>query len=566
MYVSIMFTIKTIKSFRGMIILKRLLIIIICLSLMIIPCSPASKAAGAANYSVKIEPFNDQFDIMKTSFARVEDFYEGRAIVAVQSTDPDRPLKYGYINKKGEIIVPPIYDEAVPFSGGIAWVGNYDFTGGKFKCKGKIIDINGKVLRETEFIPKEGRRFHEGILMAYNPDTVKKTYYITAEGKVIFSSQSMSYPAFAEANCSEGLIPVSVVTGWDYTLGIIDKSGKWVAKDLEKIGEENFKFGGRIRQIGEYHEGLARFRTTSKEWGYLDRNGNVVVSGFDWLSDFYNGFAIAGEDVFEEGKVGSIRKHGIIDKNFKWVIEPKYLAVTLGDGAVSVAIERDFSNIDKSKIDRNAVGAWTYGLLDMNGNIIVPFNKYNTIYASSEGYFLFSRGLYPGEIKSGYMDAKGNEVFIFDSPGISVVTGNGFQEGMLAIYIGETCGYLMKRDSSSPVRIKLDGEFINLPVDPVSENGYTLVPFRALFESFGATVDWDGTTKTVTGTKGETKIILKQDSKVAIVNGKYKTLPVPVKAINGVTFVPVRFVAESLGIKVEWDGTNRIVKLISNQN
>jgi len=554
----------TIKSFKGMIILKKLMIII-CLSLMIIPCFLASRAAEAANYSVKIEPFNDQFDIMKTNFSKVEDFYEGRAIVAVQSTDPDKPFKYGYINKKGEIIVPPIYDDAVPFNGGIAWVGNYDFTDGKFKCKGKIIDINGKVLRETEFNPKEGRSFHEGILMAYIPG-INKTYYITAEGKVIFSSQSMSYPAFAEANCSEGLIPVSVVTGWDYTLGIIDKFGKWVAKDLEKIGEENFKYGGRIRQIGEYHEGLARFCTTSKEWGYLDRNGNVVVSGFDWLSDFWNGFAIAGENVFEKGKVGSTRKYGIIDKNFKWVIEPKYLSVSLGDGVAAVAIERDFSNIDKSKIDHDNVGAWTYGLIDMNENIIVPFNEYNTIYGFSEGYFQFSRGLYPGEITSGYMDTKGNEVFVFDSPDISALTGNGFQEGMLAICIGDTYGYLMKRDSSSPIRIKLDGKFINLPVDPVSENGYTLVPFRAVFESLGAKVDWDGTTKTITGTKDETKIILKQDSKDAIANGEHKTLPVPVKAINGVTFVPVRFVAESLGIKVEWDGTNRIVKLISKQN
>ena len=41
----------------------------------------------------------------------------------------------------------------------------------------------------------------------------------------------------------------------------------------------------------------------------------------------------------------------------------------------------------------------------------------------------------------------------------------------------------------------VENKHLNLSVDPVSENGRTLVPLRAIFEAMGATVDWEQTTK-----------------------------------------------------------------------
>jgi len=42
-----------------------------------------------------------------------------------------------------------------------------------------------------------------------------------------------------------------------------------------------------------------------------------------------------------------------------------------------------------------------------------------------------------------------------------------------------------------------NGEKIVLDVPPQIVNGRTLVPARAVAESFGAKVDWDGNTRTV---------------------------------------------------------------------
>lgn len=88
----------------------------------------------------------------------------------------------------------------------------------------------------------------------------------------------------------------------------------------------------------------------------------------------------------------------------------------------------------------------------------------------------------------------------------------------------------------------------------ILKNGRTLVPLRAIFESLGADVQWDGATQTVTGTKGDTRIELQLGSTQASVNGTAVTLDVPAEMINYRTMVPVRFIAESLGAYVGWDG------------
>ena len=87
--------------------------------------------------------------------------------------------------------------------------------------------------------------------------------------------------------------------------------------------------------------------------------------------------------------------------------------------------------------------------------------------------------------------------------------------------------------------------------------GRFLVPMRGIFEALGATVHWDGDTRTVTGTKGDISVKLTIDSKITTVNNKKVELDVPATVIEGRTFVPARFISESLGANVEWDGERR---------
>lgn len=117
---------------------------------------------------------------------------------------------------------------------------------------------------------------------------------------------------------------------------------------------------------------------------------------------------------------------------------------------------------------------------------------------------------------------------------------------------------------AEPIRIMVENNYLELSVDPVLEDGRTLVPLRAIFEAMGATVEWEQTTKTITGTQGDNIIILQLDNKIATINGEKIELDVPAKAINGSTLVPVRFIVESLGAEVDWDKVSKTVLINSN--
>lgn len=94
-------------------------------------------------------------------------------------------------------------------------------------------------------------------------------------------------------------------------------------------------------------------------------------------------------------------------------------------------------------------------------------------------------------------------------------------------------------------------------------NNSTLVPLRAIFEALGADVAWDGTTKTVTSTKGDITIRLVIGNNKATKNGKVIELAAPAQLINSSTYVPLRFVGEAFGATVNWDGPTRSVYIIT---
>ncbi|MGZ4134532.1 MAG: stalk domain-containing protein [Tumebacillaceae bacterium] len=88
---------------------------------------------------------------------------------------------------------------------------------------------------------------------------------------------------------------------------------------------------------------------------------------------------------------------------------------------------------------------------------------------------------------------------------------------------------------------------------PAFVNSRTMVPLRKVFESMGAVVGYDNNTKIITITKGGVKVVLKQGSKTATVNGKSVVLDQSAIVLGGRTMVPLRFISEALGAKVDWD-------------
>lgn len=99
---------------------------------------------------------------------------------------------------------------------------------------------------------------------------------------------------------------------------------------------------------------------------------------------------------------------------------------------------------------------------------------------------------------------------------------------------------------------------------PIIRGGRTLVPIRAIIESFGGAVDWDNDTRTVTLSMDNDIIKLVIDSNVAYFNETPSTLDVPPTIINGRTMLPIRYIAESFNLAVAWNGNTRTVYIIRN--
>jgi|GEM_PF-2289024 len=114
--------------------------------------------------------------------------------------------------------------------------------------------------------------------------------------------------------------------------------------------------------------------------------------------------------------------------------------------------------------------------------------------------------------------------------------------------------------ADSPVL--LDGEFVN--VETTTVDGRTLLPVRAMVETLGGDVNWNPATSQATVVHGNTTIVLTIGSTTALVNGTASTLDVPARTINGRTFLPLRFVGESLGLDIDFYAGTVIVKTASN--
>ena len=110
------------------------------------------------------------------------------------------------------------------------------------------------------------------------------------------------------------------------------------------------------------------------------------------------------------------------------------------------------------------------------------------------------------------------------------------------------------------ITVKIDGQAVAFDVSPQIINNRTMVPMRKIFETLGATVEWDQNTKTVTSTKGGTTVSLTIDNPNMNVNGNVVTLDTPACIVDNRTLVPVRAIAEAFQTEVNWDeGTKTVI-------
>ncbi len=115
--------------------------------------------------------------------------------------------------------------------------------------------------------------------------------------------------------------------------------------------------------------------------------------------------------------------------------------------------------------------------------------------------------------------------------------------------------------AAQPITVMLNDEQLQFDASPVMENDRVLVPLRTVFEALGAVVDYDATTETIIVTKGQTRIRLQTFATHGYLNEEAIHLDAPAKVFQVRTMVPLRFVSEALGARVEWDAESRTVQI-----
>ena len=109
--------------------------------------------------------------------------------------------------------------------------------------------------------------------------------------------------------------------------------------------------------------------------------------------------------------------------------------------------------------------------------------------------------------------------------------------------------------------VTFNGEYVDVAAVIVEDR--TLLPARDIVDLLGGSIYWDEELRQVTILQDDIHILITIDSETAVVDNETVYLDVPAQIINDRTKVPLRFVAESLGVNVDFvDGTVVIDEMV----
>ncbi len=116
----------------------------------------------------------------------------------------------------------------------------------------------------------------------------------------------------------------------------------------------------------------------------------------------------------------------------------------------------------------------------------------------------------------------------------------------------------------SLIDVMVNKTFVYLGADPMVIDGNVLAPVEGIGRQLIAKVDYNESTGSTTVTKGNNVVELTRDSKTAYVNGESVEMPAAAAIADGKLYAPLRFLAEALGGRVEWNEAATTVSISIN--
>lgn len=104
--------------------------------------------------------------------------------------------------------------------------------------------------------------------------------------------------------------------------------------------------------------------------------------------------------------------------------------------------------------------------------------------------------------------------------------------------------------------IYIDGTATVVDVSPLIQQGRILVPISFIAKELGISTSWDAKAKEVK-LSGEKVVVLKENAKIANIDGNQVELDVKPILINGRLMLPLRFISENYNAKVRFSSTEK---------
>jgi len=117
---------------------------------------------------------------------------------------------------------------------------------------------------------------------------------------------------------------------------------------------------------------------------------------------------------------------------------------------------------------------------------------------------------------------------------------------------------VVNEPAEGSILIFVDGKVVTPDTAPFTENGRTMVPFRFVAEALDCEVKWIEPDE-VRVTRGQDVISMYVGKDYYMLNDVRKQMDAEPVTKENRTFVPVRFLAESLNCDVKWEEPNKVV-------
>ncbi len=267
---------------------------------------------------------------IEPKFFTANEFHDDRALVSIKLDEnrKDAPLKFGFIDRRGEFAIPAIYPEAGNFSRGLAAV--------KSAGKWGYLNTTGRWAIEPRF--EDAQEFSEG-LAAVKADG--QWGYIDHLGLFLIKSQFDEAKSF-----KEGRAPVKKGVEWGY----IDDHGRWVVEP-------------KFRSAGIFSDGRAAVDNA----GYIDRDGALILRSDEILQtkDFSEGLAAVQLKPPHKQVSG---KWGYVDTQGHWVIQPRFETARDFQGGMA-RVSKDRNNIQRGYIHKDGKLVWDPADWEQSANL-----------------------------------------------------------------------------------------------------------------------------------------------------------------------------------------------------